>query len=105
MGADSGDAKQLYYEVTLTNFCQRMLVFHSNARRLAAFRHGETNRVSPTPAPRSIPATSIKDTKITRVLRIIFGPVAGAGIEPASQGYEPCEVPLLHPALLVAFSI
>ncbi len=26
--------------------------------------------------------------------------VAGAGIEPASQGYEPCEVPLLYPAIL-----
>lgn len=26
--------------------------------------------------------------------------VAGAGIEPASGGYEPPEVPLLHPATL-----
>ena len=26
--------------------------------------------------------------------------VAGAGIEPTSQGYEPCEVPLLYPAII-----
>lgn len=25
--------------------------------------------------------------------------VAGTGIEPVPQGYEPCEVPLLHPAM------
>ena len=25
--------------------------------------------------------------------------VAGPGIEPGSQGYEPCEIPLLYPAI------
>jgi hypothetical protein len=25
--------------------------------------------------------------------------VAGSGIEPESQGYEPCEIPLLYPAM------
>lgn len=27
--------------------------------------------------------------------------VAGPGIEPGSQGYEPCEIPLLYPAISV----
>ena len=26
--------------------------------------------------------------------------VAGPGIEPGPQGYEPCEIPLLYPAML-----
>ena len=26
--------------------------------------------------------------------------VAGPGIEPGPQGYEPCEMPLLYPAIL-----
>ena len=28
------------------------------------------------------------------------GLVAGPGIEPGPQGYEPCEMPLLYPAIL-----
>ena len=31
------------------------------------------------------------------------GHVAEAGFEPASQGYEPCELPLLYPALLLYY--
>ena len=27
--------------------------------------------------------------------------VAGSGIEPESQGYEPCEMPLLYPAIKI----
>lgn len=30
-----------------------------------------------------------------------FSVVAGSGIEPLSQGYEPCEIPLLYPAINV----
>ena len=32
---------------------------------------------------------------LARILRML---VAGPGIEPGSQGYEPYEIPLLHPA-------
>ena len=30
--------------------------------------------------------------------------VAGPGIEPGSQGYEPCEIPLLYPAIYINFT-
>ena len=29
--------------------------------------------------------------------------VAGPGFEPGSGGYEPPEVPLLHPAIVISF--
>jgi hypothetical protein len=35
----------------------------------------------------------------TALRRSLFLLVAGAGIEPASGGYEPPEVPLLYPAM------
>ena len=53
----------------------------------------------------------MREIKRVKSVRVIFGRVmiirvvslrfvvAGLGIEPSSQGYEPCEIPFLHPAI------
>ena len=38
-----------------------------------------------------------------RLVSVFFFLVAGPGIEPGSGGYEPPEVPLLHPAVIKKF--